>query len=149
MTARGWSLLVAILAAVSIAATTAQADDAALADALRAVVEANHAAYDSKNVDAMLKTIDSDSPAYDVSRAALEDQAPELAIQSKLVEFHYIGHDDEFAVARGKTRTTTVAKPDVDGFADNLVDAILLFHFEDGVWKLWTEQVLAVEPASE
>jgi hypothetical protein len=27
------------------------------------------------------------------------------------------------------------------------VDVIILFHMEDGVWKLWSEQVLGVDLA--
>ena len=53
-----------------------------------------------------------------------------------------MGHDDEFAVARIKAKTT--GKPG-SGFADNTVDAIVLFHQENGQWKLWSEDILGID----
>jgi hypothetical protein len=53
-----------------------------------------------------------------------------------------MGHDDEFAVARVKTRTT--GQPGSD-FVTNVTDAVVLFHQENGTWKLWSEKIIAVE----
>jgi hypothetical protein len=146
MTARGTSLLLATLAILSADATTARADDHALAAALRGAVESNIAGYESKDVDATLKTIHSKSPAYDTTKEALARQA-DLDVDFELVDFRYIGHDDEFALARVKIRTTPAAgESDVAG---NTVDAILIFHQENGVWKIWGEQLLGAELAGQ
>jgi hypothetical protein len=135
----------AILAALSAGATTARAADEELAATLRAVVEKNLDAYDSDDVDTTAKTVHTRSPAYEASKAAAAEQVKDLDVDTQLVDFRYIGHDDEFAVARAKTKTT--AKPGETEFTDNTVDVIILFHMEDGVWKLWSEQVLGVDLA--
>ena len=75
-------------------------------------------------------------------KAEIEEQfkGPEVDVQ--LAGFTYIGHDDEFAVARVKLKST--GKPD-SGFVDNTVDSIMIFHYQDGAWKIWTEKVLGVD----
>ena len=143
MTARTWSSLMASIAVLAAGGTAARADDA-LSAALRGVVEANLAAYDRKDADATLQTIDRDSPGYQDTQQALAG-LQDLRVDSQLVEFRYIGHDDEFAVARVKTRTT--AEPGQSDFVDNTVDSIMIFHQEDGRWKLWSEEVLGVDIA--
>ncbi len=59
-----------------------------------------------------------------------------------LIDFKYMGHDDEFAAAR--VRMQVVGSPG-SGFQDNVTDSILLFHREGGVWKLWSDDVLGVQ----
>jgi hypothetical protein len=146
MSVRGWSISMAILAALSAGATTARAaDDEELSATLRAVVEKNLDAYDVDDLDATAKTVHTRSPAYEASKAAAAEQVKDLDVDTQLVDFRYIGHDDEFAVARAKKKTT--AKPGETDFTDNTIDVIVLFHMEDGVWKLWSEQVLGVDLA--
>jgi hypothetical protein len=45
-------------------------------------------------------------------------------------------------VARVKLKT--VATDDA-AFQNNIVDSIMLFHQEDGVWKAWSDHILGVE----
>lgn len=145
MSVRGWSISMAILAVLSAGATTARAADEELAATLRTVLEKNLDSYDSDDLDATAKTIHTRSPAYEASKAAAAEQVKDLDVDTELVDFRYIGHDDEFAVARAKKKTT--AKPGETEFTDNTVDVIVLFHMEDGVWKLWSEQLLGVDLA--
>ena len=70
---------------------------------------------------------------------ALQFAAEDLAVQ--LVDFRYIGHDDEFTVARVKTRLTA---PPGATFADNVFDSIVLFHREGPVWKVWSDDMVGV-----
>lgn len=144
MTIRGSILSVAFLVAMalSIASQPADADDEALADTLRGVVESHLDAYDREDAAATLATIDSRSPAYQATREKISEQFPELDVKPELVDFAYIGHDAEFAVARVKTKT--VAEPGQEEFVGNVTDAIVIFHTEDGVWKLWGEHLLGV-----
>ena len=83
------------------------------------------------------------SPTYDAARetitAAFKDSNP----HAEQVSFQYIGHDDEFAVARVKTKV--VAKGG-SNFVNNVVDSIMIFHQENGSWKLWSEKILGVQP---
>jgi hypothetical protein len=65
-----------------------------------------------------------------------------LHVKAELVDFRYMGHDDEFVVARVKTR---LVAPPGSGFEDNVVDSLVAFHQEGGVWKVWSDEVLGVE----
>jgi hypothetical protein len=61
------------------------------------------------------------------------------AARAEQVSFQYVGHDDEFAVARVKVKVTA---PGTVGFQDNVVDTLTIFHQEGGRWKLWDVYVL-------
>lgn len=117
-------------------------DDNGLEDALRAPVAGHLAAYGKKDADGAMKFVDTKSPDYESTKLALEEQFKDLDVTPTLVDFDYIGHDEEFAVARVKVKTT--GKPE-SGFVDNTVDSIMIFHFQNGAWKLWTEKVLGVD----
>jgi hypothetical protein len=144
MNIRAWTSAVAALGLAWLAcgAMPARADDEALAAALRKVVEGNFAAYNKEDLAASMALIDTKSPDYETTKAALLSQFKDLDVTTELVSFTYIGHDDEFAVARIKAKT--VGKPS-STFANNTVDAIVLFHQENGAWKLWGEDILGVQ----
>ncbi len=144
MSARRWAAGVMAAAIVCSCGRFAAADedDGELKAALRAVVAGNVAAYDREDVDGTMSFIHTKSPDYDSTKAVLPEQFKALDVTSELVGFTYIGHDDEFAVARAKTKTTGQAGSDL---VNNTVDAILIFHQEGGAWKLWSEQILGVE----
>jgi hypothetical protein len=83
------------------------------------------------------------STDYTGTQRALPKQFDALDAQTKLVRFHYIGHDDEFAVARVKLRTVDQSE---EPFVANILDTITIFHQEDGAWKYRSKHVLGVEP---
>jgi len=143
MSVRAWVGCVAALALLSGSALSAPAFvmDGPLMASLRQVAAGNFEAYNKKDINALLQGIDSRSPDYAATKQAAEAQFKALDVTTELVDFVYMGHDDEFAVARVKAKTT--GKPG-SGFADNTVDAITLFHQEQGQWKLWSENILAV-----
>jgi hypothetical protein len=120
--------------------TSAKGSDP-LGDELRAVAAGNITSYDRKDLGGTMGYIHTRSPDYATTKAALEEQFKALDVKSELVDFQYIGHDDEFAVARVKSKTTGKTGPD---FTNNTVDAIVIFHMESGAWKLWSQQVLGV-----
>ena len=138
MKARIW-ISVAALAFVCLGAVPARAQ---LAAGLRYAMQLNLDAYNRRNIEATMGTIDSHSPDYDSTKKAIEEQFKGEDVTTELIDVIYIGHDDEFAVARAKTKTTS--KPG-SGFTDNVVDAIVVFHQENGDWKLWSEQILGVK----
>jgi hypothetical protein len=109
---------------------------------LRVVAEENIRAYDAEDVDGVLRTMHTRSPEYDPTRRALPEQFRAMDLDVKLVDFKYMGHDDEFAVARMKVQYVDPAKR---GFEDNVTDSVVLFHKEGGVWKLWSDDVLGVD----
>lgn len=146
MRLRDWTAAAAVAALLlSGAPAFADKDDDSLADELRAAVTGQVAAYDKKDVAAAMSFVDTRSPDYDSTKDAITAQfeGPEVAVQ--VADFQYIGHDDEFAVARVKLKST--GKPG-SGFVDNTVDSIMIFHFQNGAWKIWTEKVLGVDAGS-
>ena len=116
--------------------------DGPLIASLRQVMANNFEAYNKKDINALMAGIDSRSPDYEATKNAAAEQFKTLGVNTALVDFVPMGHDDEFAVARIKAKTT--GKPG-SGFADNTVDAIVLFHQENGQWKLWSEDVLGID----
>lgn len=119
-----------------------QSAQAQLAPALQYVIDNNLASFNRRDLAGAMATIHTKSPDYDPTKQAMEEQFKDLDVTASLVKFDLMGHDDEFAVARAKVKTT--GKPG-SGFVDNTVDAVLLFHQEDGAWKLWDETVLGVD----
>ena len=139
MKTRRWAVSIAALALLGFGAAPATAQ---LAPALQYVMDNNLASFNRKDLAGTMQTIHTKSPDYEATKQALEAQFKDLDATAKLVSFTYIGHDDEFAVARAKIRTT--AKPGT-GFTDNTVDAMMIFHQEGGAWKLWDEDILGVQ----
>jgi hypothetical protein len=137
MRAHAW-----IIAIVGVTGLVAAPASAQLAPAIQYVLDNNLASFNKRDLTASMSTIDTRSPDYEATKAALEEQFKDLDVTASLVKFTYIGHDDEFAVARASIKTA--GKPGNTDFVDNTVDAILLFHMEGGAWKLWDETVLGV-----
>lgn len=137
-----------ILAAAALAAVLGVADaaraatEAELSAAMKGVVESNLSGYNAENADATMSAVHTNSPEYASTKAALAEQFRDLDVKATLVDFDYMGHDDEFVVARVKTR---LMGPPGSDFVDNVVDSLVLFHQENGVWKLWSDEVLGVE----
>lgn len=147
MNARAWVVGTAILALLGGAGARPAAAfvmDGPLIQSLRTAMAGNFEAYNKKDINALMQGIDTRSPDYEKTKAAAEEQFKTLDVKTELVDFVPMGHDDEFAVARIKAKTT--GKPG-SGFTDNTVDAIVLFHQENGQWKLWSEDVLGITVA--
>jgi hypothetical protein len=134
---------VAVLLAATLGlAGAAKAAGSDLATTLKGTVEDNLRGYNAKDVDATLRSVHKSSPEYDSTKAALADQFREFDVKAELIDFRYMGHDDEFVVVRVKTR---FAAPSGSGFNDNVVDSLVAFHQDGGVWKLWSDEVLGVQ----
>src|SRR5262245_36626009 len=132
------------LAAAVVAGTwapTARADEE-LASALEKVSKEQVAAFNRKDVAATMAYAHTKSPSYDEARTTLTSQFGELDAKAEQVSFQYIGHDDEFAVARVKVKVTASG---AQGFRDNVIDTITLFHQEGGQWKVWDAYLLGGE----
>jgi hypothetical protein len=139
MNARTWASCVGVLVLLSLGAPAARAAEDALAGSLRQVVVENLAAFNRKDVDAAMSFVDTRSPDYGATKDELVQDFKGYDLTADLVGFTLIGHDDEFAVARVKTRTS--GKPN-SGFVNNTVDAIAIFHQQNGAWKLWSQEVI-------
>jgi hypothetical protein len=142
MNTRGWMIGFAALVLLGFGASRALAADDPLTAALRPVLAGHLAAYDREDAAATMSFVDSKSPDYESTKAALAGQFEQLDVTNELVDFALIGHDDEFAVARARIKS--VGTPG-GGFTDNTVDTILIFRQENAAWKLWDESILGVE----
>jgi hypothetical protein len=118
-------------------APTARADDE-LARALEKVSKDQIAAFNREDVAATLGYSHTKSPSYDEAKTELGSQFAELDVKAEQVSFQYIGHDDEFALARVKVKVTA----DAEGFQDNVTDTFTIFHQEGGTWKIWDAYLL-------
>lgn len=132
----------AALAQLMLISASAAAQGDELATAIEAVVTSNIAAINAEDADATMATIHGESPEFDSTASALDDHFADLDPSAELVSFAFMGHDDEFAVARVKIKTSE--KSDT-AFHDNIVDMIVLFAQEDGNWKIWSDLPLGVE----
>ena len=129
-------LLLAIFAGPSVAST-----EDGLSAELRQVVEDNVAAYNRDEVSAALQSVHTKSPDYATMQQALPTQFSAMNIGAELVNFHYIGHDDEFALARVEIKTVDKSG---EPFVANVLDTIAVFHQEGGEWKYWSNLILGV-----
>ncbi len=118
-------------------------DEDGLTATLRQVVENHLVAYNGEDMSATLRSIHTKSPDYPGMRQVLMNQFGTLDARTELVGFRYIGHDDEFAVARVKLRTVDESD---EPFMANVLDTITIFHQENGTWKYWSNHVLGVKP---
>jgi hypothetical protein len=135
--------MVAVLATfLAVAAGTGAADKNPLPTTLRGVVEDHVRAYNAHDVQGAMRDVHTQSPEYDSTKAAMEQQFRDTPVTAQLVDFKYMGHDDEFAVARMKLK---IGGPPTSQFQNNVVDEVMLFHQENGTWKLWSDEVLGVE----
>jgi hypothetical protein len=135
-------VVVQLAALLGLAAVAAGAADDELAATLRGVVEENLRAYDAEDARGVQRTMHTRSPEYSPTVTAVTRQLDDDDLTVRLVDFKYMGHDDEFAVARAKIK---VEGPPGSVYVNNTTDNIVLFHQEGGTWKLWTDEILGVE----
>jgi len=132
----------AVVLALTCALPRLAAAEDSLGARLEQVVKDQLAAYDRRDVAATLAYVHTKSPDYDQTREAITSQFAQQKVSARLESFQYIGHDDEFAVARVKVKVTA---PSTADFTDNIVDSITLFHQEDGTWKIWDDYALGIQ----
>jgi hypothetical protein len=124
------------------AAGRARADDEDLAQTLLKVLRKGLAAYDREDVGETMRHIHTRSPEYEETKARITEQFLARDVSIQLVDFRFIGHDDEFAVARARVKAMGLG---TEPFADNVIDMIALFHQENGQWKFWSDHIIGVE----
>lgn len=128
-----------IVAAIAVfGALQARATDD-LAQALRGVLETNEAAIAKGDVDAMSRTLHSQSPVYAKTRSAMKNWP--FKLKTDILYFKVVGEDGDFAFARVRTKTTKLSGPE---FQDNVTDALHAFKKEGADWKIWASLPLTV-----
>ena len=126
----------------SIDAVQAQNMKSDLSETLRGVVTANFQAYEKEDIDKVMKTVHSASPGFQATKEFSSKIFPAFEIKYEMMSFKFIATEGDYALGRVKQKTSKVSGPE---FSDNIIDAIVIFKQENGVWKLWSQATLTVE----
>lgn len=128
------SILILAAALLGLASAPAARAQDALISALEKVSTDQIAAFNREDVAATMAYAHTKSPTYDTAKETLTEYFKGQDLKAEQVSFQYIGHDDEFALARVKVKVTS---PGTEGFQDTIADTVTLFHQEGGTWKIW------------
>ncbi len=106
---------------------------------LKALVIENLRATEAEDLEAVLDTMHTQSPAYSNTEKLLISLFETYDVKYQMQLFRYIGQDDPYAIARFKFSTEKVAGPE---FNNNVLDTFHIFRKEDGKWKIWSMAIL-------
>jgi hypothetical protein len=128
-----------ILASISLSALAA---DRPTDRQIRALVEANMEAAQTKDLAAYVKTIHPDSPSQPSLASEIEAlSAYDLEFRIRSVRF--VAMSGEYALARVVQETIRRSGPD---FLDNELDGIWALRRSGSEWKYWSQLVLELRP---
>lgn len=134
--------IIALLLIVGFGLTVVFSQDENIAAELDVLVDENLRATQAEDMDAMMFTLHSDSPAYQQTKQMTEVLFPQYDIIYEKLIFRFIGIDGDYALARFKFCATKIAGPE---FQDNCIDTIHVFKEENGDWKIWSMTILEIE----
>lgn len=113
--------------------------DEDIAIEIKALVIENLKATEAEDIEAVLDTMHTQSPAYSNTEKLLISLSETYDLKYRMRLFRYIGQDDPYAIARLKFSTEKVAGP---AFNNNVLDTFHIFRKEDGKWKIWSMTIL-------
>ena len=134
MTPKIYWLFAIALSIACVSSCYAEADPTA--EAIKSVAERTVAALQEEDLDAAISTIHSQSPTVLLSKKSLPDLFENYDINTELLSFAYIGQNEDYAVARTKTRYIKASGP---FFQNQEVDTITVYRQENGDWKVWNQ----------
>ena len=110
-----------------------------IAAELKALVMENLRATQAEDIEAVLDTMHTESPAYASTEKILISVSETYDLKYEMRLFRYIGQDDPYAIARFEFSAEKIAGP---AFNDNILDSYHIFRKEDGKWKIWSMAIL-------
>lgn len=114
---------------------------------IKSTVLENLRSTQAEDVEAMMKTIHSDSPLYQQTKDQITKIFGKgLNLKYELLTFRYIATDGDYALARIRQRTTGAGGPN---FRNNEIDMIGAFRKEGETWKFWNQAILEVKFLSQ
>ena len=113
--------------------------DEDVATVIEALAIENLRATEAEDIEAVLDTMHTQSPAYSNTEKLLISLSETYDLKYQRQLFRYIGQDGPYAIARFKFSTEKVAGP---AFKDNILDTYHIFRKEDGKWKIWSMAIL-------
>ena len=113
-------------------------------DVVTAVIYANIRAANSKNFDAYMATIHSDSPVYDTTARELKNAfSDEFTLSYWVSDVYIIDQTSNRATAHFVLTTRLKSGP--INFRDNRVEGEMQLRKENGAWKIYNQDVIDVE----
>ena len=109
---------------------------------IKTLVIENLRATEAEDIEAVLDTMHTQSPAYSNTKKLLISISETYDLKYQMQLFRYVGQDDPYAIARFKFSTQKVAGPE---FSDNILDTFHIFRKEDGKWKIWSMAILETD----
>lgn len=109
---------------------------------IEVLLNENLRATEAEDMDAMLETMHTQSPAYEQTQMVASSLFPQYDLKFENKVYRYIGMDRDYAIARFEFCSKKVAGPD---FKDNCLDTFHIFKKEDGNWKIWSQAILKIE----
>ena len=138
-------MVVVLLAGVWMGATVVRAGES-IDKTLRELVIAGLQANQDEDINAVLQTIHTQSPAYDKIAQHIPRIFENYDLKYDLLSYAYLGTDNEYAVARILQSTERATQePGSPNFQNNKADVIQVFRKENGVWKFWNQVILKLE----
>ena len=116
--------------------------DEDVAAEIKALVIENLRATEAEDVEAVLDTMHTQSPAYSNTKKLLISISETYDLKYQMQLFRYVGQDDPYAIARFKFSAQKVAGPE---FNDNILDTFHIFRKEDSKWKIWSMAILETD----
>lgn len=138
-----WKILVLSLSVFIFSSLHAVAGDD-IAESIKAVVDKNIQATQGEDLDAMMSTIHTQSPAYLTTKQQMPLIFENFDLRYQIVSYTFIGFNAPYAIARVRQRTT---KTSGAAFKNNVMDMIQVFRKERGAWKYWNQMMLDIQPA--
>ncbi|MCG6980304.1 MAG: hypothetical protein LJE88_02745 [Deltaproteobacteria bacterium] len=130
-----------VISFVLLFSVTVHAAENDIQNTINSVVITNVQAVQAENLDAVMKTIHTQSPGYLTTKQQLQPLFDNHDLKYQILSFTYIGRDNQYAVARVKQSTQKLSGPT---FHNNVLDMIQVFRQEKGQWKFWNQAILEV-----
>lgn len=109
---------------------------------LRSAYEKHIIALDKEDNNAVIQSLHSQSPALFQVTQMMQQMFPVFDMKSEIIEFKYLGLDNEYALARVKQKLVKVNGP---MFQDHISNTLFVFKKESGEWKLWQAAALDIQ----
>ena len=109
---------------------------------IRDVLKNNIKAGEERDMDALLATYHTQSPAYTSIKKVMEPVFENYELKYTNTYFDYIGKTGEYVVVREKYRTEKITGP---YFNNNETDMVHILKQENGEWKIWASAVLGLK----
>jgi len=108
---------------------------------LEQLIKRNVTLTQIEDVDGVLATIHTESSIYPIQASALNQINSVYDLEYEILDYYFVGSEENYAYARFKLKTSKVAGPK---FRNNTLEVLAAFKQQEGVWKFWNQVNLKV-----